>query len=142
MPNLIVDINFTFAVLVQILNAEWIKFESYFTHSTTCFWIGIFCLHFVSDFKFVFFKGNSPFLLAYCDLAYAYSDLAHVYCDLDYAYCDLAYAYFDLDYAYFPHKWRTLMKISICQNFLDLFLTAQKWKPHHWKPHKPRTCCI
>ena len=57
------DINFTFAVLVQILNSEWIKFESYFTHSTTCFWIGIFCLHFVSDFKFVFLREIPLFFM-------------------------------------------------------------------------------
>ena len=41
--------------------------------------------------------------------------LAYAYYDLAYAYYDLAYAYCDLVHAYFPQKWRTLMKISICQ---------------------------
>ena len=68
MRNLIVDINFTFAVLVQIHIAQ-LAFEFFV------------CILFQTSNSF--FKGNTPFLHAYCDLAYAYSDL---------------------DPAYFPHK--------------------------------------
>ena len=69
---------------------------------------------------------------------------------LAYAYYDLAYAYCDLVHAYFQQKWRTLMKISICQiqayyipTYLDFSHADLEYADFSQskKTHKPRTCC-